>query len=165
MRINDLVGIATKSGLSRANRFQVSIPKFNSDEQYANIMAESVVLPGRTMTTQEYTNERETIKYVYGFIDDEITMTFLLDGKYKIRALFDAWMKEIVDTETYTLGYKNNYAKDVSIYQLGKDDAQVYGVKLIKAYPTIISSTELGSTNEDISRMTVTFSYERFQIL
>ena len=157
-------------GLARSNKWSVDIAKRISGIKAFEgvdgiVLAESVTLPGRTLGTSEYTTNRETLKTVYTFIDDPVTITFLLTNDYQTKKFFDAWMTEIIDPDTYRLGYKDTYASTVNIHQLDTTNKKIYNVTLEKAYPIVQSSIELSNVTEnDITRLTVTFAYDRYII-
>lgn len=163
--IDKLKSLVERTGFARTNHFKVSIPWIGGLDPTFDALAESVTMPGRTLTTQEYTNEKETLKYVYGYIDTEVTATFLLTKDYVVRQIFDVWMESIVDTTNYTLGYKSDYAQDVLITQLDRNHNKVYEVKLINAYPTNMSAIELSNAGNDVSKLTVTFSYDKYEVV
>ena len=66
--------------------------------------------------------------------------------------------------DTYTLGYKNDYSTDVIIQQLNVDNIPIYGVKLEKAYPLSVSAVELNQSENEISKITVTWAYDKYVV-
>jgi len=126
-------------------------------------LVESTQMPGRNINTLDYQAEKETIKIPNGFIDDDVTMTFLLTGDYYIKDMIETWMSSVVDTERYQVGYKKNYQADIVIQQLNDFDKNVYGIRLQNAYPINISAITLDQTGENtIQRITITFAYDRY---
>jgi hypothetical protein len=89
-----------------------------------------------------------TQKMPYGFIFDDVGLTFLLDGEYTVKNFFEDWQEDIIGFNTYELEYKDTYTKQVEIEQLDKESEKViYGVKLKGAYPVTINPIELGDAN------------------
>lgn len=134
-----------------------------ADPRDIAFLCESTQIPGRSLNTLDYQGERETLKIPNGFIDDDVTMTFLLTNDYYMKDMFEGWMSSIVDTENYQLGYKQNYQTDIVIQQLNDFDKNIYGIRLKNAYPINIAAIELNNTSENtIQKVTVTFAYDRY---
>ena len=96
--------VGKKQGLAKANRFLVVFTPptqsllnldpmaivgrlandtFNAknlinDPRDIAFLVEATQMPGRNINTLDYQAEKETIKMPNGFIDDDVTMTFLL---------------------------------------------------------------------------------------
>jgi len=134
-----------------------------SDPRDIAFLTESAQLPGRNLNTLDFSAEKETLKLPNGFIDDDVTMTFYVTNDYYMKDMMETWMSSIVDTENYTLGYKKNYQTDIVIQQLNSFDRNVYGVRLINAYPIAISALALNNESENaFQRLQVTFAYDRY---
>jgi len=155
-------------GPAVSNRFDVVLPSpyFNRTDIF---LVESATLPGRSISTSEFTTNRETMKNPYTFIDGEVSMTFILDNRYTMRKAFDRWMNDVLNVETYQLGYKhgNNgdgYAKSITVKQQDKRLLTVYQVELLNAYPISISNIDLSNESENtISKLTVEFAYDKYR--
>jgi hypothetical protein len=146
-----------------ASGTDVNAKSFVSDPRDIAFLCESTQLPGRNINTLDYQAEKETLKIPNGFIDDDVTMTFLLTGDYYMKDMMETWMSSIVDTEKYQVGYKKDYQTDITIQQLNDFDKNIYGIRLQNAYPINISAIELNNTGENtIQRVTVTFAYDRY---
>lgn len=134
-----------------------------SDPRDIAFLCESTQIPGRSLNTLDLSAERETLKIPNGFIDDDVTMTFILTNDYYMKDMFESWMSSIVDTERYQLGYKKNYQTDIVIQQLNAFDRNVYGIRLKNAYPINIAAIELSNESENtLQKVTVTFAYDRY---
>ena len=87
----DIIGrLASGTGIDKKS--------FVSDPRDIAFLVESTQLPGRNINTLDYQAEKETIKIPNGFIDDDVTMTFLLTGDYYMKDMMETWMSSIVDT-------------------------------------------------------------------
>ena len=89
---------------------------------------------------------------------------WVLTNDYYMKTMFDGWLSSIIDVDTYTLGYKNDYATDVIIQQLNVDNIPIYGVKLEKAYPIDVAAVELNQSENEVSKVTVTWAYDKYVI-
>jgi hypothetical protein len=162
--IEDLKGTIT-SGISRADRFRVKLPaEFGVDGRTVDTLCRATNIPGRQITTNDRTIGMITQKMPYGFLSEDVNLTFLLDQDYSMRTYFENWQKAIVGFDTYELFYKsgsNGYGKDVIIEQLNHGDGSVvYACKLIKAFPTTMQAIELGDDLQNqIVQLNVQLSY------
>lgn len=189
MSIDNLKSVvAKKGGLARPNRFNViftppsqsilnldvgsiigSVISGNfeadnliNDPRDISLLCQSVTLPGRNISTFEHQDFKQSNKFPYTFIDDDVTISFLLTNDYYMRKMFDNWMSNIFSADSYIVGYKKNYAVDLIIQQLDQKNTPVYGTRLEKAFPTAIDSTELSQDGQEVVRMSVTFAYDKF---
>ena len=134
-----------------------------SDPRDIAFLCEGTQMPGRNLNTLDFAAEKETLKIPNGYIDDDVTMTFLLTNDYYMKDMFETWMSSVVDTENYVLGYKKNCQTDIVIQQLNNNDRNIYGIKLINAYPIAIAAIDLNNESESgIQKVQITFAYDRY---
>lgn len=188
--INDMKGaIGKHGGLAHANRFAiymqppaasllnidvqnilVSLISGNfkagallNDPRDIAILCESCALPGRQILTMDYQSNRQAVKIPYGFMNEDVTFTFLLTHDYYVKKMFDKWSNLVLDATNYRVNYQNEYTTDVVIQQLNKQNLPVYGVRLKNAYPITFTSIPLDNTMENsIQKFSVTMTYENF---
>lgn len=159
--IDELKG-SIGGGLSRADRYKVILPgEFGVDGATVNSLCRAANIPGRQIVTNDRTIGMMTQKMPYAFLSDDVTLTFLLTHDYSLRKYFEEWQSKIIGFESYEVAYKNEYARDVIIQQLNHgDDSVVYGVKLIKAFPTTMNAIELSDASQNqLVELTVQLSY------
>ena len=184
--------IAAKGGLARSNRFNViftppkqsllnlkpevlvgqlasgdtpSVRSLLNDPRDISLLCESVSIPGRSISTADYMADKQSNKFPNTLIDSDIDMTWVLTNDYYMKTMFDGWLSSIIDMDTYTLGYKNDFATDVIIQQLNVDNIPVYGVKLEKAYPVSVNAIELSNTSEnEVAKLTVSWAYDKYVV-
>ena len=153
-----LAGVISGSSLSLKN--------FINDPRDISLMCKSASLPGRQISTAEHSAHKEQHKYITGFIDEDVTCEFHITQDFFIRNMFDDWLKQIFDTETYSISYKSEHTCDVIIQQLNKENEPIYAVKLINAFPTTLGAMPLSNDAADTTQvMSVTFSYDKFETL
>ena len=74
-------------------------------------------------------------------------------------------MGSIIDPVTELISYRSEYATDVWIQQLDKNNTPIYGIKLLNAYPTSVSGVALSNESTDATQsISVSMTYERFEI-
>ncbi len=181
--------ISKKGGLAKANRFNVMFtpptlsllnlglqgiissaisgnfsPKnLINDPRDISLLCDSVSIPGKQISTIEHQTVRELIKVPYGYLTDDVELTFLLTNDYHMKTMFDAWINSIVDKEKYCVSYKEDITCDVIIQQLDEQNTPIYGVKLEGAFPVTMSEISLSNENSNIiSKLTVSFAYDRY---
>lgn len=156
--IGSLVGDIAKNAVTGG-----SIKNIAPDPRDISILCEAVSLPGRQITTIDYTAERQAIKIPYSIINEDISMTFILTNDYYMKKMFDAWSTGIFDVEKYRAGYKKDFTTDVVIQQLNQQNIPIYSVRLEGAFPVTIGAINLDNNSENtIQKMTVTLSYENY---
>ena len=167
--------VSSKGGLARSNLFSVTFPAIpggSPTNREINLLCKDVVLPGRQITTRERTIGLTTRKMAYGYLVDDVSMTFHVMNDYGIKEYFEAWQNLAVDQDTYEVGYKSDYAKEVVINQIRKgsggavlatnqlvDDQIVYSCKLLEAFPTTMNAIQLNNELDGILELNVQLSY------
>jgi hypothetical protein len=180
--------ISKKGGLAKANRFNVmftppqsSILNINfqnmigsaisgnfsaknmiNDPRDIAILCDSVAIPGKQISTLEYTTYGNSHKIPYGYVQDDVALSFLLTNDYYLKTMMDEWINSIINYDTYEVAYKDDVTTDVIIQQLDEQDTPIYGVKLEGAFP--ITMSEIGLSNQsssEIQRLNVSFAYDR----
>lgn len=174
--LDDFKGEVLGKGLAEENRFEVfiGIPPclsgtggtWGKHMQSSLIRIESVVFP----PLQLYVKDRKTfgaaqpvpVSMDYGG-ESGITITFLLDRDMNTKKMFDAWMDSIVDSETQTVAYPDDYRTLIGIHQLDKLDGSVYEAIIRNAYPKIVSPLQATHTaHGTFHRLVVTFAYRKW---
>jgi len=166
--VQDLASrISERGGLARPNLFAVTFngpASINPDMFLVNAICESASLPGRAISTNEHVTTKHSTKTPYTFINDDITLTFLVTNDFYIKNLFERWMKHVINDEDGKIYYKSQYASDMTITILSLDGKMVHKVQLEKAFPISFSAMELSNTSESqVMRFTVTMTYDNFK--
>lgn len=180
--------ITKKGGLAQVNRYLVlmTAPKVSlinkdpsvllgglisggglgniiNDPRDISMLAKSVQLPGRNLSTTDKQVGKQSMKIPYDYIDGDVAMTFYLTNDMYARRYFANWLGCIVDADTYRVGYKKDYSTDIQIIQLNQKNLPVFGITLENAYPMDISAIELDATADSgVQEMTVNFAYDRY---
>ena len=134
-----------------------------NDPRDIAILCESCTLPGRQILTADYQSIKQSVKIPYGFINEDVTFTFLLTNDYYIKKIFDRWSDQIIGYNNYRANYLNNYVTDVTIVQLNKKNLPIYKVVLHNAYPITFNPITLDNNAENTAqKFSVTLTYENF---
>lgn len=179
--------LGKRQGVARPNRFSIYMPLplisinpgsiltniasgggFNpmsllNDPRDISLLCESCTLPGRQIATTEHMTRLKAIKKPYGYINEDVTFSFLLTNDYYIKQVFDDWTNKVIDFDGGTVNYKDECVSDVTIQQLGPDNIPIYTCTLRNAFPVTVSSVELSNTSENaIARISVTMAYDEW---
>jgi hypothetical protein len=161
----------SSDGFSHKNRFamQVQFPTFvrsAPDAITTNLMIESTTMPGNRILVREYQFDGPLKKFPYSTAVEELTISFLLDGNYTIHQAFSEWLYNIINMDTYVIAYKDDIVATQEVYQLDKFNKKKYGLRMIDAFPIMVSPIEFSNTApNDIQRVNVTFVFDRYDIL
>ena len=181
--------ISKKGGLAKANRFNVmftppsgsllngnlqgaiasaisgnfSAKNLINDPRDISLLCDSVTIPGKQISTLDVQTVKQLVKVPYGYLTDDVSLSFLLTNDYHMKTMFDAWINNIVDNDKYCVAYKEDIVTDVIIQQLDEQNTPIYGVKLEGAFPVTMSEIPLSNESENtISRLNVSFAYDRY---
>ena len=166
--------IGRRNGLARTNRFLVQftppitgVYKLDTEDlRDLSILCESCSLPTRSITTLDYKLLRHSIKIANGYTNSDVSFAFNLTGDYMIKKVFDLWLSQIINTNSYTAAYVNEYTAVVDIQQLDSYGLPVYTVKLLDAYPLSVQSIPLdNNTSDSTQKVTVEFTYRDYEVI
>ena len=153
--VQSVVGSLLSGGFSASNLL--------NDPRDISLLCTDVTMPGRGISTFDHQDFQQSNKFPYTVIDSEVTMSFLLTNDYYMRKMFDNWMNGIYNVNTHRIGLKENYSVDCVIQHLNQQNIPIYGVKLLKAFPIDVSSTELSQEDTTLVKMSVTWAYDKFK--
>ena len=190
--INEILGLGrSKDGISRPNRYEVTLlpptgsrgtgmskntniftkimGEFMGDGtvRATGLRCESIAFPGRTLDTTPddniYGPAREIVK---GYSFGDVNATFQCSSDMKEKKYIETWQRLAFNTQTWAMGYYNDYVGSVQIHSLDEQDNKVYGVELVEAFPKSIGQQALqyGQGN-NYQTLSVTFSYRYWKNL
>ncbi len=175
--------ISKRGGLAPSNRFAVymALPlisfdpqnliakafgqgkkqPFINDPRDVSILCDSATLPGRQISTTDFSSNLLVKKMPYTYINDDVTMSFHITNDHFMKKYFENWFNRMFDRRTMTMRYKSDYTTDVIIQQLDQRDVPVYTCTLKNAFPTTISGYEVSNGAENSTqKMSITLSYD-----
>lgn len=159
---------------------------FRNINDSLNLMLENVEIPSVSIATSEYRyNNSPQFKYPYAKIFNQVTMTYILDGTFIQRKLFDVWIDYIYSlsatnssggfSNNMRVPYKEEYVANkitiakfdrcVSPKETGRSLNESINVAhssytIENAFPVNISSIPLSNASSDISRVSISFEYD-----
>lgn len=142
--IEDLKGIISqKGGAARSNIFSVTLPSLpGATTRDINLLCRDATLPGKQIITYDKEIGTKREKVAYGYVHEDVSMSFLLLNDYGIRKYFETWQKIAFNQSEFQIGYKSDYVRDITISQLKKGKSlPVYSTSLgIPQLPTLIQN-------------------------
>lgn len=175
--------LSKRGGAAVQNRFSLKITPpaglqvDGRDLRDFELLCDNCSLPGRQITTFDYQLLQQSFKIPNGFLNEDVTLTFILTNDYFAKRFFDAWAALTVDFERYKVKYLEEYRGVIEIHQLTKShqanpergtdyDKKVYGVRLEDAFPTTVGTIALDNAAENtIQKFSVTISYKNFTVI
>ena len=135
----------------------------NTELRKLSLKAESVNLPGRTLTTTTDSNiygpDREVVEGVT--FADEISIDFQASAGLEERVFFENWQRQAFNEETFNIGYYTNYIGEMEIYLLDQQNQRRYGICLKEVFPKTITASSLNyNPANEILKTNVTFAFK-----
>ncbi len=133
--------------------------------QNISLRAESVVLPGRTLTTSTDSNiygpDREIVEGVT--FADEISIDFQASSSLNERVFFENWQRQAFNEQTFNIGYYNDYIGSMEIYLLDQQDRRRYGLRMEEVFPKTITASNLNyQPATEILKTNVQFTFRKW---
>jgi len=178
--IDILLSEIRSSGVVKTNQFEVHInfpQSFDTERDKSIILrAQSVSMPGTNLSTVTDNNIYGPDRNIVSGVTyaNEVSVTFLLDSKMKIRTYFEDWQKLTYDEKSWNLKYYDTYVGTVDIFSLSNNletsnafkpsgnlkDTPDYGLRCWKAYPITIGQVEFSSSNANtLGTIDIGFSF------
>lgn len=153
-----------KKGLARQNRFQVLIPNMINGK-LISLLCQGGSLPGATIVVKKQTifgpNYIRPGTINYG---ETIQFSFLCDKDMEVKKMFDDWMHTVINPSSFTVNYKDEYSRDIIVYQLDEGENITYSVRLVDAFPVNMGSLSLNQAALDRFHMLpMTFTYRYWE--
>ena len=136
-----------------------------SDSRTISLRAESVILPGRTLTTSTDSNiygpDREIVEGVT--FADEISIDFQASSGLNERVFFENWQRQAFDEKTFNIGYYRNYIGSMEVYLLDQQDRRRYGLRMEEVFPKTITASNLNyQAAAEILKTNVQFTFRKW---
>lgn len=192
--LNGFMNDLKNRGVLRNHSFEVDIPlpkylygAYGTDLGIT-VRCESAQMPGLTLAEAQAPPRYgygPMEFHPYGIIHDNVSLTFVLDKRSHQYAFFYDWMGVIVNPDNskgleaekrysqsgdlgwraYEVGYKDNYAVDMTVTMFDETHEAVQSVTLYKAFPRALNAIDLSWENQDqLVKLTVPFTYRDYKI-
>ena len=177
--ITNFLGEIKNRDLARSHRFEIIVlfPSIMQNYQSSaggaadsfrmvSMMAEDVLFPGMILGTRgiRLNNLNEQRATAIDFGGDSISITFLVDQTWIVKDIFGDWMRAIVDPESRTVAYPNDYYGQMEIYALDGNDEIAAKWVIDDCFPRSVAPITASSGNTQVVRLPVTFTYKRWSV-
>jgi hypothetical protein len=132
-------------------------------------VCEAAELPGKTIRTHDAQIYGPGFKVPYQAAYNDMNLTFLCTNDFVERKLFDRWMESMIPSDTnnprYPRGETSRYMTNITITQYDEFINRIYVIQLIDAFPIGIAPQQLAWADDNFSRLTVNFAYQRYKVV
>ena len=172
MTRSSMLGVVGVPSISDPSCITVSAKYMNDLTQsygrQVNINCDSIVMPAKSMQTQEVQYGSEPVRSMVQTHEfpGVIEASFYADKYMRERQFFEAWQKMCVGEHTHKANYYDSYIGKMHIYQLGADsevsrDMPTYAVEAMEVYPSNIGSIDYAyAKTNDVVKINVQFAYK-----
>jgi len=165
--IKDFRSTIFTDSLARTNRFEIYISKppmaLSTGRPWnVSLYCEQASLPPINIASKSFKifgpSYQRPFTAEYG--GEGISVMFHVDRDMKVKNFFDEWMYKVVDPDTGTVGYQEDYTTSINIRQLDEQENVTYEIELTEAYPRSMNLMELNNaaTNQT-HRLNILFGY------
>ena len=165
-RIKSLIN--KHDGFQMQNRYKVILPNIHlgNDTIAMDVFCRSVTIPGKALTTvNRRTNMKDIAVPVAYTTEETIQMQFLETNDNLISRYFDFWLDTIVSPFDYKVQYRDNYARNVFILKLDKQNDFTYGILLRNAYPKSKALVTHSNDGNQVLEQIIIMAYEDYEIV
>ena len=154
-------------GLARVNRFEVILnPPLGLNargiSEKTSLYCEVANFPPLSLNVKPFKifgpSYQRPISSEYG--GDGMSMTFHVDSSMGIKRFFDDWLQYIVDKDSFTVRYQDQYASTIIVRQLDEENNVTYEIELLEAFPRSSTVMDLNmSAQNQTHRLNIIFAY------
>ena len=158
--LRDFIALVRERGLLTSTHFYVSIPNLGNDGRDLMMLCDSTTIPGMSLMTTESRVFGEITETPHSILYAPVTLSFYLDRDMIAKRSLDEWLNSVFNRGTRTLGFYDDYTRNVDIFVTDKAGKVVYCHRLFEAYPKNISDIQLGYSGETVLKVDVTLVYK-----
>lgn len=96
---------------------------------------------------------------------NDMNLTFLCRREMNEKRFFDLWHNKINPPDTYNFAYLDEFSTNIDVFQFGEDGKATYMQTLVKAWPISVNPMQTLWADDQIARLTVTITYQRWTTL
>lgn len=172
--LNDFITNVTGKGLAKSNYFSAIIyppplmlqANFKSPITTTNfaLQCDSASIPGLSLMTNDVAVYGEARQMPTQRLFSEMSLSFYVDLDLTIKKYFDAWMDFIINPNTRTCRYYDDYTTQMEVIVHDKNFNIRYKVKLFECYPKAINNVTLDYNDHNPMKLSVSIQYKYYKI-
>lgn len=162
MALQDFITHVRSVGFTTGAKYAIVAPAIGGgrNAEIVSMMCNTASLPGSGVMTTELRYFGEVSERPYGVFYTPVQLTFYLDNALSAKKYFDEWMKLIVNKDTRTFGYYDDFVKTVEIIVMDRNDNEIDRIKLHEAYPKTINDVGLDYSSNAPMVLSVNLVYK-----
>lgn len=154
--IND-VNFKSRKGIIQAQELSLN------GRDAVSIKCHTMMIPRRGFDTFEVKQNNIRFKMPYGITYEPVTFSFYADAELDTLRYFEIWQAAVMNYSSNTMNFFEEYVSDVNLYIIDQEGNDVFGVKLVQAYPSNIGQIDLAYSNvNNLLNINVTFNFRYF---
>lgn len=166
MAFNDFISRVKTIGLPSSSKFLVEFLGTSNflGGRDVSLMVDSCPIPGLNLLSIEQRIFGEITDSVYGISYPPINLSMYLDNSSGARKFFDEWTNRVWNRQSRTIGYYNDFIRDVKITLLDKTESPIYQIILREAWPKAINDIPLDYSNREIVKVNVQLVFKYWEV-
>ena len=164
-----------RGGVAESNKFEIQIdPPAKLQTREAGhgrlsvndhdglvIRAESINVAGRAIATMDDSNIYGPIRQLPTGVTyaEDITINFIMSRNLWERGYFDTWQQIVFDTQTWNLGYYNDFIGSLGVFALDRYQKRTWGLTYHEVYPKTIGAVAFDMTGLNIVKIPINFAF------
>jgi hypothetical protein len=103
-----------------------------------------------------------------------VFLTFIVDGAWSTKRYFDVWTEFVID-KNREIGQYKDIIGQIDVYAIHETNTSItpaehkeetpYHIRLLEAFPTMVSNMTTNNTNIGIHRFTVGFAFKKWEVV
>jgi hypothetical protein len=136
----------------------------NANLQRLTLLCDSVSIPGLSLITNDVAVYGEARQMPTQRLFSDMNMTFYVDHEMNAKRFFDSWMDTIINPNTRSAYYYNDYIANADIYVHDINTNVTYKVTLKECYPKAIQQIDMSYASRELMKMQVTLQYKYYNV-
>jgi len=170
--INEMMENIKRDSIAYVNRFEVEIlpPRIvpigllPSVSRSLTLRCNSVSIPGRSLTTQNYRFYGPQRQMPYEpLYSGDMNITYILSSDLRERIFFETWLDGICNPQNYKFSFYEEYITNMQIRMLDKTDTVVYTAILEEVYPKQVGEIMMGyEKDNEMATQDIILAYRKY---
>ena len=156
--LNNFISLVRTKGLLTSSHFYVFIP--NVGDKNLMMLCDATTIPGMNIMTAENRIFGEISEMPHSIIYAPVTLSFYIDRDMTAKKDLDRWLNSVFNRETRTIGFYDDYTREVDIFLTDKTGETVYCHRLHEAYPKNIGDIQLSYSGDTVLKVDVNLAYK-----
>jgi hypothetical protein len=160
--LNEFITHVKGVGLPSSSHYSLFLPNLTGtvSSREISMLCDSVNIPGLQLQTVENRTMGEMTEIPFGVNYQPANFEVLVDNKFSAVDYFQTWTNMVYNRENRTVGFYEEYAKEVTLLVQNKNGKSIYEVTLYEAYPKGLGDIQLAYSSHDVIRLNVSMNFK-----